>query len=271
LTDGSGSKAQDAKPVPSSAQAPPPHPSITHPTTSSTTTDKGKAPLKRPLPDGPEEAGPSKRQKLVAASESGLSPAALEILKPPRKIKAPLYACLQCGHRPNSTKCTIECYHSFRTAHFVPALTKLQIRQTAPGPHATGLGVFVLPGHTIAEGDYLGEYLGQLLPADAPEAGTSDYAFDMPGRAVEHVRKVIVDAATYGNWTRFVNSSCEPNVQALAEQVGKVRVIVYRALRDIQADEQLLVTYGRGYFEETGILCCCEAKPEPHLPSMWRG
>jgi hypothetical protein len=201
----------------------------------------------------------------------GLSPSALEILRTPRKIKAPHYACLHCGLRPNSTKCTIDCYKAFRAAHFVPALTKLQIRQTLPGPHATGLGVFVLPDQTIAEGDWLGEYLGQLLPANAPEAETSDYAFDMPGRAVERVRRVIVDAATHGNWTRFVNSSCEPNVQALAEQVGKVRVIVYRALRDIQAGEQLLVTYGRGYFEERGILCCCEAKREPHLPPMWRG
>ncbi|KAK4099146.1 SET domain-containing protein, partial [Parathielavia hyrcaniae] len=119
---------------------------------------------------------------------------------------------------------------------------------------------------TIAEGDWLGEYLGEILPLDAPEANTSDYAFLMPGRAVERVKRVVVDAATHGNWTRFVNSSCDPNVEVVPEQVGKVRIIAFRAARDIHAGEQLLVFYGKDYFEERGLMCCCETDPLPHPP-----
>jgi SET domain-containing protein len=88
----------------------------------------------------------------------------------------------------------------------------------------------------------------------------------MPGLERDGVKELVIDAETHGNWTRFVNSSCRPNVLASPEQVGKVRIIAFRALRKLRGGEQLLISYGRQYFEERNIKCCCAVQKEPHLP-----
>jgi hypothetical protein len=72
---------------------------------------------------------------------------------------------------PRRPACTLACYAQFRIAHFDAALRKLEIRRTAPGPHATGLDNFVRAGRAVAAGEWLGEYLGELLPPRAPEGG----------------------------------------------------------------------------------------------------
>jgi SET domain-containing protein len=126
--------------------------------------------------------------------------------------------------------------------------------------------VFVKDGQRIAAGEWLGEYLGEVLPAAAREAQTSAYAFTLRGYAADRVPELVVDAQTHGNWTRFVNSSCRPNVAATPEQIGKVRIVAFRAETDIAAGEQVLINYGRDYFAERGIMCCCEVSAQPHLP-----
>ncbi|KAJ4291352.1 hypothetical protein N0V88_006360 [Collariella sp. IMI 366227] len=91
---------------------------------------------------------------------------------PARRQKAPM-ALPPLLQRPKCLSCTIACYHSFRALHFIPARSKLELRQTAPGPRAMGLGVFVKAGCTIEQ--------GEILPVKATEADTSPYVFEMPG------------------------------------------------------------------------------------------
>ncbi|KAK4040798.1 hypothetical protein C8A01DRAFT_35172 [Parachaetomium inaequale] len=222
------------------------------------------SPRKRAAPDSETPSTPAKRQKVEPPPGQAprLPQKALDLLRPPRHVKPPQYNCLRCKNRPKCDHCTIDCYTAFRAKHFEPARAKLQIRQTA----TTGLGVFVARGNTIPKGAWLGEYLGELLPPAAREADTSDYAFTMPGLARDGVDELVIDAETHGNWTRFVNSSCRPNVLASPEQVGKVRIIALRALRKLRGGEQLLISYGRQYFEERNIKCCCAVGKEPHLP-----
>ena len=129
----------------------------------------------------------------------------------------------------------------------------------------------MLPGQAFRAGDWLGEYLGELLPAAAPEADSSDYAFTMAECAASGVQELVVDAQTHGNWTRFVNSSCKPNAEALPEQVGGVRVVVLRARKRIRAGEQVCISYGREYFEGRKVMCLCEAKEGPHMPAAIGG
>lgn len=198
------------------------------------------------------------------SGKSLLIPEALNVLKTPTKVKTPEYRCLQCRRPPGSRLCTIECYNEFREEHFEPARNKIEIRET--GDQNLDLGVYVKPGQTINEDDWLGEYLGEILPGDTLEQLQSWYAFDLAEFPKDGLPKITIDAATHGNWTRFVNSSCNPNVQPLPEQIGKVRVVAFRALRDIQAGEQLQINYGREYFEGPGIQCCCDSQPHPHLP-----
>ncbi|KAK4155682.1 hypothetical protein C8A00DRAFT_13310 [Chaetomidium leptoderma] len=233
------------------------------------TADLSSRKRKLPSPDFETKPGSSKRQKLKSQPESQttISQEAFDILKMPSGANPPQYNCLHCKKPPNSEKCTISCYSAFRAKRFVPARAKIQIRKTAPGPHATGLGVFVKNGQTITKGAWLGEYLGELLPPSAPEATTSLYAFTMPGIAAGNARELLVDGQTHGNWTRFVNSACRPNVLASPEQVGKVRIVAFRALRTIRPGEQLLINYGRHYFSERGMRCCCAVSAAPHLPA----
>lgn len=240
-----------------------------------------------PTPEAP--SSPPKRQRRTPSpdaqpvlpngqtptypSDPALPAEALNILRPPTSAQSPEYDCLACGKPANDTTCTLSCYATYRRTVLDPVRTKLQIRQTAPGTKLSagiGLGVFVRPGHTIRAGTFLGEYLGEILPADAPEGNTSAYAFTMAGDDGDGGGgggggpELLVDAETHGNWTRFVNSSCRPNVEALPEQVGKVRVVVFRALRNIKAGEQLFIFYGQGYFETRGLLCCCGEQPVAH-------
>ncbi|KAM7221222.1 hypothetical protein V8F06_003397 [Rhypophila decipiens] len=76
----------------------------------------------------------------------------------------------------------------------------------------------------------------------------------------------MVDAAEKGNWARYMNSSCDPNLEASAEQVGKVRVTAFRPIKRIQPGRQLTFYYGKDYFTQHGMPCLCACKPEAHEP-----
>jgi hypothetical protein len=244
------------------SSSPSPSPSTSR-GSSRTLAKRRKSARKTPYP------APKPRASKASQSSILISPEALDILKAPKTATPPEYACLQCGKPSKFIRCTTKCYHTLRKNCFDPARDKVEVRQTDPGPSgaaAMGLGVFVKPGQTIAKNDWLGEYLGELLPPSAAEADTSAYAFSLPASVEDGLAEVVIDAATHGNWTRFVNSGCKNNVDATAEQVGKVRIIALRARRNIRGGEQLLINYGRQYFEERGIKCCCGAKKEPHLP-----
>ncbi|KAL2266698.1 hypothetical protein VTJ83DRAFT_6050 [Remersonia thermophila] len=238
---------------------------------------------KRSSPSPAASPRPARRRRTTASDKSPadssdiIPAAALPILQLPSNLKGNDVFCLHCGHTPSSSKCSIDCYRTFRNTHFVPAESKIHIRHTAPGAHHTGLGVYVNAGSSgFHEGDYLGEYLGELLPLGAPEVMQSDYIFTLDAvtrktrgkRGARHdvAPEVYVDAAQHGNWTRFVNSSCTPNVEALARQAGRVRMVVYRAVRAIRPGEQLFVYYGKGYFTSRGLRCLCPADTKPHMP-----
>lgn len=116
------------------------------------------------------------------------------------------------------------------------------------GPGPLGYTVYTKPGVYIKKGQWLGEYLGDLLPLD--HKTTSLYCFHFAGRC-------ILDAGKAGNWTRFVNSSCEPNVQAVTEAVGKRRTMLFRARKNIGPEEELTINYGKSYFKRAGFPCKC--------------
>lgn len=115
-----------------------------------------------------------------------------------------------------------------------------------------GIGVFAK--QAIPSGTVLGLFsgavrpYGQLAPAQKPY---SNFLF----RDAEH-GELCVDASAGGNWTRFMNHSCEPNCGfARALRCGHTRVIYARTRRDVEAGGQLFVDYGRDYFEGTECRC----------------
>jgi SET domain-containing protein len=123
------------------------------------------------------------------------------------------------------------------------------------GPGDLGYGVFTAAKTHIEKDQYIAEYVGEVRPLNVD----SFYGFEVPN-------KCTIDAEKAGNWTRFINSSCKPNVKPWAHTIGKRHVILFQALKDIGPGEELLFNYGRKYFEKAGFLCKCDARDEAHLP-----
>ncbi|KAI7261334.1 hypothetical protein KC343_g4762 [Hortaea werneckii] len=167
------------------------------------------------------------------------------------KVKHPKSAAEVCGPK---------CYAAFRAANFLPT-SSIEIR----GPGEKGYGAFTATGIRISKDQWLDEYTGELLPLPSPDtpstASTSLYRLWIPGTA-------IIDAERAGNWTRFVNSSCRPNVRVWGESVGKRQVVLFQAIREIGPEEELTFQYGAKYFVDAGLECRCGVVGGGHLPGQ---
>lgn len=163
-----------------------------------------------------------------------------------------LYKCIFCYQR--GQKCWGEpCLSWWQNTIRRQTAARITLRDTGGG---MGVGVFAT--RRIGRGAWLDDYVGELLPRDFWYQGDR-YAFDLPGVGR-------CTSRAYGNWTRFVNHRCVPNVRANDWMVGQRVVMVFQAVRDIQPGEQLFIEYGRGYFEAANVFCKCDAYPGDHLP-----
>ncbi|KAK3317601.1 hypothetical protein B0T19DRAFT_405285 [Cercophora scortea] len=202
----------------------------------------------------------------VGYPQGNMSAECRALLKP---MTRRIYACLSCGRvaRADNTQCNIaNCYLPYM-AHFDHVFSNtnlptdmVEIRQTGTNQ---GYGVFArvaIPEDTIL-GFYLGEVHDQTAFFTDP-ATTSWYVFT--------TTRAAVDSRDYGNWTRFVNSHCDPNVSATIRNVGQVEGIAFQTARQINPGDQLFINYGRGYFAGDGekplLYCTCDAHEGPHLP-----
>ena len=147
-------------------------------------------------------------------------------------------------------QCNIKCYREFKKQFIAE---KFEIR----GPGRLGYAAFTKPRVNIAKGQYIDEYVGDLRPIDSEIAFKSLYCFEIPELCV-------VDAERAGNWTRFINSSCRPNLSCEAAVIGQRHVIVFQALKDIGPEEELTFNYGQKYFKNAGFDCECGARKRPH-------
>jgi SET domain-containing protein len=129
---------------------------------------------------------------------------------------------------------------------------KFEIRQT--NSEELGYGVYLKAGQaSVAAGNMLGAYLGEVLPK-GHDLANEDYVFTVCNQ------QAIIDARTYGNWTRFINHHCTyPNVVAEEIVVGRCYVIVFKSRTQILAGQELVAHYGDNYFEENQK-CYCSRK-----------
>jgi len=89
----------------------------------------------------------------------------------------------------------------------------------------------------IVKGKVLGVYTGLVIRRETAEGpGIKDYLFDLDGKegdddgAGENMYSV--DSMTCGNWTRFINHSCDPNM--------RVYSVVYNTIPEVQAHSPIL-------------------------------
>jgi len=186
---------------------------------------------------------------------------ALERLKPQNKRDA--LHCLWCGRKAGNKACGVQCYRDFHRDHLRSVIEdQLEIRRSGD----MGCGVFVQNGVTIEKGEHLGLYVGEILPCNAPELRTGRYLFELLECDDKPDTEVVINAESHGNWTRFVNSHCKPNVAASIQQVGNMLFITYTSRRKLESNEELFVSYGPGYFTSSQSFCFCDAEILPHIP-----
>lgn len=101
------------------------------------------------------------------------------------------------GAFDDDPSCGTKCYRQFRKGNLSRDLVDIK------GPSVLGYGAFTKPSAKIVKGQWIGEYIGELRPF---EAEASPFRFEIPGVGV-------VDSERAGNWTRFINSHCRPNVK----------------------------------------------------------
>ncbi|KAJ5902783.1 hypothetical protein N7495_003311 [Penicillium taxi] len=118
-----------------------------------------------------------------------------------------------------------------------------------------GIGVRALCN--IKKGDIIGEFTGEILPSHAPDY--SNYAL-MGALGREELRHIYyVDPVFLGNWTRYINHSCEASTYFSPVVAGDRVVMVAIAERDIGFHEELTIDYGPGYWSGSRV-CYCGSK-----------
>ncbi|KAK2804897.1 hypothetical protein FQN50_006403 [Emmonsiellopsis sp. PD_5] len=117
-----------------------------------------------------------------------------------------------------------------------------------------GIGVRSLT--FIKSGTFIGQYIGELRKYNVKD---TTYALD---QTVGNPRRSIgvIDAAVYGNWTRYMNHSCRPAAVFVSAAVGGVACVLVRTVRDVEMFEEVTVDYGKPYFEVGGRVCRCGEK-----------
>jgi SET domain-containing protein len=116
----------------------------------------------------------------------------------------------------------------------------MSARTIRVGRAATGLGLFAVK--PFAEKAYIVTYRGKRIPtaeAHRRERETAaKYMFEIN-------RRWTIDGSSRRNLARYINHACRPNCEAVLRE-GQM---VFVALRDIAADEEITLDYGKDYFD----------------------
>jgi hypothetical protein len=124
------------------------------------------------------------------------------------------------------------------------------------GRSKTGLGLFATK--PIKKGTKIIRYFGPLLDSrkKKDEAVDNKYLFEINNRWT-------IDGSTRKNIARYINHSCKPNAES--DVSSRKRKVVIRAIRNIEAGDEINYDYGTDYFKiflkPIGCKCdSCEKK-----------
>jgi hypothetical protein len=110
------------------------------------------------------------------------------------------------------------------------------------------LGYGIFANQEIKEGQYVGEYVGEIKRYLPLRFRRNDYLGEL--RVGEEVPlKFIIDAEKKGNLTRFINHSISPNLQSLTVITQGMMHVIFVAKQTINKDQQLTYNYGEAYWK----------------------
>ncbi|KAF1915685.1 hypothetical protein BDU57DRAFT_427624, partial [Ampelomyces quisqualis] len=212
-----------------------------------------------------------------------------DVVWPPRKACDVLRALVSksdiCvgGTAFSVAKCRkLRCQHTFKDWRATMASWQdyFELRET------TGRGIGVYTKKAFRRGDILGYYAGEVMP-DCLNHDNNDYLMDVPLDFEFASRRssssswqsgsenqassstadlaadaaIIIDGRLKGNWTRFINHSCDSHACFKSCRVGDMRIMAVCAVKAIPAGVELTVDYGKGYYgPQTKKICKCGAK-----------
>ncbi len=94
---------------------------------------------------------------------------------------------------------------------------------------------------------YIGEYTGILRRRSLFFPNINDYCFMYPREWIAS-RAYTIDSEKHGNYTRFINHRDYPNCESVSVYHDGVFHILFRAIEDIPAGEELTYDYGGIYW-----------------------
>lgn len=108
-----------------------------------------------------------------------------------------------------------------------------------------GYGLFAAA--PLSRGDYIGTYAGLVRRISRLHRTHNAYCLHYPTRWFSF-RYHVIDSLTFGNATRFINHSYEPNICPKGLLDRGVLHTAFFALEDIDAGEELRFNYGRDFW-----------------------
>ncbi|EYE98349.1 SET domain protein [Aspergillus ruber CBS 135680] len=129
-----------------------------------------------------------------------------------------------------------------------------------------GIGIRALAN--FKSGQILGEFIGEIRHWDYE--GDPKYNYLITDEFLEPVAKI--SPKRYGNWTRFINHSCDASTKFEVMAIGKRLVVVIQAKREIVMFEEITVHYGDDYWNDQACQCgsseCVSKKRESKEPPL---
>ncbi len=101
----------------------------------------------------------------------------------------------------------------------------------------------------IRKDQLLDEYTGELVHLDT--FTDRIYGFKFETHAIQ--------ARLSGNWTRYINHSCDPSTKYIDKVFGKRERLMIKAVKDIAMFDELTVDYGPSYWAGSTVACRCGA------------
>ena len=111
------------------------------------------------------------------------------------------------------------------------------------------IGYGILTNEPLAKNTFIGEYVGLVRKKGIFGRWKNSYCFDYTIDLEEEAHYVI-DAKTYGNFTRYINDKKKGNLDTVSILSGGIMHIILIANRDIPTGQELTYHYGDDFWEK---------------------
>lgn len=165
----------------------------------------------------------------------------------------------QCCNRMIRMECSSSCRRGKQCVN-----RRIQRRECAAKietfKKSTGSATGVRVHGDVKKGQFVGEYVGEVVSVDTFNSRKQLYATYRRHHALNLCPGFVIDSHRKGNLARFINHSCSPNCELQQWSVnGQYRIGIF-ALQDISKGEEITYDYGKSAYDAGDMTeCTCSA------------